>query len=116
MSWQLLVDVLSWAAMGAGSFILLVTGLGVLTLPDYYSRIHAASITDTLGAALVLFGLALQSGVTLVTGKLLMVLAFLLLTGPMAAHSLAKAAQIHGIPLPPRRDEKSSEETRPSSS
>ena len=64
------VEALSWIFMLAGAFVLLVTGLGVLTLPEYYSRLHATSITDTLGAALVLFGLIMQSGWNLVTGKL----------------------------------------------
>ena len=50
---------LAWAAMLAGSFVLLTTGVGVLTLPEYYSRIHAASVTDTLGAGLILLGLVI---------------------------------------------------------
>lgn len=97
------VEALSWLAMLSGSFLLLVTGLGVVTLPEVYSRIHAASITDTLGAALVLFGLALQAGWSLVTAKLVMVLVFLLLTGPAASHALVRTAELHDLRLPPRR-------------
>lgn len=97
------LEALSWAAMLAGAFVLLVTGLGVLTLPEYYSRLHAASITDTLGAALVLFGLAVQAGWSQVTAKLVMVLVFLVLTGPAASHALVKTAALHDLPLPPRR-------------
>lgn len=100
---SLVLEALSWAAMLAGSFILLVTGLGVITLPDYYSRVHAASITDTLGAGLILLGLAAQAGLSLVTVKLLLVLVFLLITGPVASHALAKTAQLHDVPLPPQR-------------
>lgn len=98
------VDVLAWASMLAGSFVLIVTGLGILTLPDYYSRIHAASITDTLGAGLILFGLVVQAGFTLVAAKLVLVLLFLVLTGPPASHALAKTAQLHNVSLPPRRE------------
>ena len=97
------VEALSWIFMLAGAFVLLVTGLGVLTLPEYYSRLHATSITDTLGAALVLFGLIMQSGWNLVTGKLVMILIFLVLTGPAASHALVKTAELHDLPLPPRR-------------
>ena len=107
---SLVLEALSWAAMLAGSFVLLVTGLGVLTLPEYYSRTHAASITDTLGAVLILLGLVFQAGFTLVTAKLLLVLVFLVITGPPAAHALVKTAQLHDLPLPRRR----SEEKRPS--
>lgn len=100
---SILLDVVSWASMIAGSLVLLVTGLGVLTLPEYYSRLHATSITDTLGAALVLFGLAVQAGWSLVAAKVLMVLLFLVITGPAAAHALVKTAELHDLPLPPRR-------------
>ncbi len=96
---------LSWAAMLAGSFVLLITGLGVLTLPEYYSRIHAASVTDTLGTGLILLGLVTQAGWSLVTAKLVLVLLFLVLTGTAASHALAKTAQLHDLALPPQRGE-----------
>ena len=102
---SLVLEVLTWISMVAGSLVLLITGLGVLSLPDYYSRIHAASITDTLGAALILFGLVAQAGLTLVAAKLVLVLVFLLLTGPAASHALAKTAYLHDVPLPDGREE-----------
>ncbi|HEX9736816.1 MAG TPA: monovalent cation/H(+) antiporter subunit G [Thermoanaerobaculia bacterium] len=97
------LEALSWLSMLAGSLVLLVTGLGVLTLPEYYSRLHATSITDTLGAALVLFGLAVQAGWSLATAKLVMVMLFLMITGPAASHALVKTAALHDLSLPPRR-------------
>ena len=96
---------LSWLAMLSGSFVLLVTGLGILTLPDYYSRVHAASITDTLGAGLILFGLMTQAGLSLISAKLVLIFFFLMITGPVASHALARTAQLHDVPLPPRRKE-----------
>ena len=99
------LDVLAWIAMLAGSFMLLTAGLGVLTLPEYYSRVHAASITDSLGATLILLGLGFQAGASLVTVKLVLVLLFLVLTGTAGSHALAKAAQLHDLKLPPRRGE-----------
>ncbi len=107
---SMLLEGLSWALMVAGSLVLLITGLGILTLPEYYSRIHAASITDTLGAALVLLGLVTQAGWSLVSAKLVLILVFLVITGPAASHALAKTAQLHDLPLPPPRPE----EDRPS--
>ena len=61
------VDILSWIFLIAGSVLVLTGGIGVLRLPDIYTRSHAAGITDTLGAGLILIGLMLQGGFTLVT-------------------------------------------------
>jgi multicomponent Na+:H+ antiporter subunit G len=91
------VEVLSWLCLLGGSFIVLVTGIGMLRLPTYYTRVHAASITDTMGAGLILLGLALQAGWSSVTIKLALILIFLVITGPPAAHALAKAAYLHGV-------------------
>lgn len=102
---QLTLDILSWICLAAGSFIVLVTGYGLLRLPTFYARIHAASLTDTLGAGLILLGLALQAGWSVVTVKLALIVVFLVLTGPAAAHALAKAAYLHGLdPHPPKPD------------
>lgn len=100
------IEVLSWLCLLGGSFVVLVTGFGLLRLPTFYTRIHAASITDTLGAGLILLGCALQAGVSLVTVKLALILVFLVLTGPATAHALAKAAYLHGLsPHPPSSEE-----------
>ena len=58
----LLVDIASWILLLGGGFFLLVGGIGVLRLPDIFTRMHAAGITDTLGAGLVLLGLIVQAG------------------------------------------------------
>lgn len=87
----------SWALLSCGAFLCAVGGLGVLRLPDFYSRQHAAGITDTLGSAFVLIGLMLQSGFTLNAAKLVMILVFLLLTSPVATHAIAQAAKQSGL-------------------
>ena len=89
------LDLASWAALLAGGFLIFTGGIGMLRFPDLYTRMHAASVTDTGGAGLVLVGLMLQAGLTLVTVKLVLILWFLLFTGPVASHVLAKAA-LHG--------------------
>ncbi len=91
------LDVLSWACLLTGSFFAVVGGIGLLRLPDFYSRLHGGGITDTLGAGLVLFGLMLQAGDWLVLFKLSMILFFLLITSPTSAHALSKSARAHGV-------------------
>ncbi len=91
------LDWLSWACLLGGSFFILVSSLAVLRLPDYFSRIHGAGITDTLGAGLILLGLAFQAGLSLITVKLFLVLLFMMLTGPVTVHALAKTAYRLGL-------------------
>lgn len=90
-----MVDVISWISLGMGGFLVIVGGIGLLRLPDFFSRLHAASITDTLGTILMVTGLILQDGGSLVTVKLILILGFLFLTSPTATHALANSA-LHG--------------------
>ncbi len=89
--------VLSWALLLGGSFFLLIGAIGVLRMPDVYTRSHAAGITDTMGAILILSGLMVQGGFTLITVKLLMILLFLLFTSPAASHALGNTAWSSGL-------------------
>jgi len=92
-----LTEIFSWVLLLAGSFFCIVGGIGLIRLPDFFARIHGAGITDTLGAGLVLAGLMVQAGLTLVTVKLVMVVVILLLTGPTATHAVARAARLAGL-------------------
>ena len=92
-----ILDVLSFALIGIGSFSLIIGALGVLRLPDVYTRMHAASITDTLGAGSIILGLILQAGLTLVAGKLFLILVFLFFTSPASSFALAHAALSSGV-------------------
>lgn len=89
------VDIVGWALLMGGSFFALVGGIGVLRLPDVFTRMHASGITDTLGAGLILTGLMVEAGFTMVTVKLILVLAFLWFTSPVSTHALARSA-LHG--------------------
>ena len=71
--------------------------LGVLRLPDFFTRMHAAGMTDTLGVELILLGLIVQSGLTLLSLKFLLVGFFLLMTSPTATHAIADAAYHAGL-------------------
>ncbi|MFO1428808.1 MAG: monovalent cation/H(+) antiporter subunit G [Candidatus Competibacteraceae bacterium] len=88
----LLLDAGSALLLAGGMAILLIGSLGLLRMPDFYTRLHPAGMTDTLGAGLVLLGLMLQAGPTLVAIKLLLILLLLWFTSPVASHALARAA------------------------
>ena len=97
MSLEGLLDIASWALLVAGGFFVFVGGVGALRMPDVYTRMHAAGLTDTLGTLLMLAGLMLQAGLTLSAAKLLAIMMFLLLTAPTAAYALANAARLSGL-------------------
>ncbi len=80
----------------AGGILAVVGSLGVLRFPDLYTRLHAASITDTGAATLMLLGLALMAGLSQETLKLVIAWAFVMLTSPTASHALANAAWSSG--------------------
>lgn len=93
----MIADALSWILlMGGGAFVF-IGGVGALRMPDFYTRLHAASLTDSLGTILVLSGVALQAGLSLATLKLLSILVFLMLTSPTATYALANAARSAGL-------------------
>jgi len=92
---EYLRDTLSWIAIACGCFFVITGGIGILRLPDFFTRLHAVSMPDTLGAGLIITGLVLQSGFNQTSAKLIMILLFMLFTGPAATHALAKAA-VHG--------------------
>ena len=92
-----LLDSLSWALLMAGCFFIITGGVGLLRLPDVYSRMHASGITDTMGAGLFLAGLMIQGGLSMVTVKLGLILVFILFTSPTATYALANAVYGGGI-------------------
>ncbi len=93
----LIADILTWVCIAAGSLALLTGGIGVLRLPDVYTRMHAAGITDTMGAGLFILGMILQSGDWLIAVKLLLILVFLFFTSPTSTFALAHAALTSGV-------------------
>jgi multicomponent Na+:H+ antiporter subunit G len=93
----LLIGGLSWALILAGGFFIVVGAIGFVRMPDVYTRMHAASVIDTLGAGLLLLGFMLQAGFTLVTLKLVFLLLLFLFISPVVTHALASAALHYGI-------------------
>ena len=109
MTW--LVELLSGVCLLAGGFLCLTGGIGLLRMPDFFARVHAAGVTETLAAPLLLLGLALQMEWSLDLLKVMMILVFILATNPTASHAMAKAA-LHGgrEPLCTSDDEANPEE------
>lgn len=101
---ELVVNIVSGVCLLLGTLLVLVGVVGMHRFPDFYSRQHAAGVTDTLAAGLILFGLMLLAGWSLVLAKLVMILLFILFTSPTASHALAKAA-LHGKLQPMLADE-----------
>lgn len=91
------LDIISWVLLTAGGAFVLVGGIGALRMPNLYTRMHAASVTDTMGAVLVMAGVMVQAGLSLATIKLAAILLFLLITSPTSSNALASAALLAGI-------------------
>ena len=86
------IDILSALFLAAGGVFCVIGAVGMLRMPDFFTRMHAASVIDTLGAGLIIVGLLLQSGFTLASVKLLILGVLIFFSSPTASHSLANAA------------------------
>jgi multicomponent Na+:H+ antiporter subunit G len=94
---ETVINVLSWILLLTGGAFGVIGGIGLLRFPDFYTRLHAAGVTETLCAILIVLGLMLQSGFSLLTIKLVLILVFLLFTAPTATHALARAAVVDEV-------------------
>jgi multicomponent Na+:H+ antiporter subunit G len=93
----LALDVLSWVAIVGGLFFMIVGTIGVLRMPDVFTRMHAAGMTDTMGAGLLILGMCLQAGLGLVLVRLVLVYVFLMFTSPISSHAVTRAALASGV-------------------
>jgi len=94
---NLFITTVSWFSLTLGGVFCIVGAIGLLRMPDFYTRMHAASVIETLGAGLILLGLMLQAGLTLVAVKLIMLGLLILFVSPTATHALARAAMVRGL-------------------
>lgn len=94
---ELLLDIVSGILLAAGCFFILVGAIGLIRLPDLFARMHGAGVTDTLGAALFIAGLMVQSGFSLISVKLLLILVFYFFASPTSSYALANAALSQGL-------------------
>jgi multicomponent Na+:H+ antiporter subunit G len=91
------LDIASLVLLSAGGVFCVIGAIGMLRMPDFYTRAHAASVIETLGAALVIVGLMLQAGWTLASAKLLCLGLLIFFTSQTATHALVKAARERGV-------------------
>jgi multicomponent Na+:H+ antiporter subunit G len=91
------LDFASWGLILAGSGFCIVGALGLVRLRGFYVRTHAASVIDSAGAGLLLAGLLLQAGWTLVAVKLATIGLLIFFSSPTATHALANAARARGM-------------------
>ena len=103
---DLVLDLLSWASILTGLFFMLVGTFGVLRMPDIYTRLHAAGMTDTAGAGFLILGMCFHTVQGMMHGqthwwtvlvRLVLVFFFLLLTSPISSHALARAGLAGGV-------------------
>lgn len=83
--------------LAIGCFFIVVAAIGVVRFPDFYTRIHPAGKGDTLGQAVLIMGLVIYEGFSLVTIKLLLLMGLIFLVNPTATHFMAKAAYLSGV-------------------
>lgn len=84
---------------GSGCLVMLLAGVGLLRMPDVLTRMHASSKAATLGAALVVAAVAMALWDGAIALRAVLISLFLLITAPVAAHAIARAAYISGVPL-----------------
>jgi len=94
---EAIIEGLSWGFILSGSVFAVVGSYGTVRFPFFWSRLHAASITDSGGMILLILGMCLQAGASLITVKLLIIGVFMFITGPTATHAVANAAIISGL-------------------
>ena len=92
-----IIDALSWGCLILGSFLGISGAVGIFSFKEFYSRVQAASVTDTLCVFFIMLGLILQSGFNLVSVKLIIAVGLLWLTGPLATHALVRSAYLTGL-------------------
>ncbi len=93
----MIFEILSGLMVIIGVFLFVSGTLGLIRLPDFYSRMHATGKCDTLGALLVLTGLAIYNGFNLVSLKIIFIVVFIFVANPTATHAIGRAALVNGV-------------------
>ena len=102
---EYLSEIFSWIFILLGSFLILVGSIGLIRLPDFWSRLHGASITDTGGVLFLLIGMIIQAGSIWIFLKLVAIGIFLFVSSPTASHAIANAAYVT-FGYHPKREQK----------
>jgi multicomponent Na+:H+ antiporter subunit G len=91
---EYLSEIFSWIFILMGSLLILIGSIGLIRLPDFWSRLHGASITDTGGVLFLLIGMMIQAGSIWIFLKLVAIGIFLFVSSPTASHAIANAAYV----------------------
>jgi len=91
----MIIDLLSDICLLLGGFFTLTGAIGLLRLPSFYTRLHAASVTESLAAPLLIIGIMLDTGFTLDSAKLVLIILIMVVANPTITHALCRAAA-HG--------------------
>lgn len=94
---SIVIEILSWASILGGVFFAVTGAFGMLRFPEFWSRLHASSVAESGGMILIVFGMCLQAGWSLILVKLILIGLFLFITGPTATHAVANAALVSGL-------------------
>jgi multicomponent Na+:H+ antiporter subunit G len=94
---EILREVVSWVMIVGGAGFVLIGAIGSVRFPDFWARLHATSVSDSAGMILLVMGMVVQAGFSLIAAKLLLIWLFLFLTGPTSTHAAANAAWISGL-------------------
>ena len=94
---SLFLDIVSIFCFAIGAFALITGSMGLLRLPDVYSRIHAAGIIDTAAVGFIVLGMMFQAGLSLTSAKLALIVLFLFFTSPISGHAIAMMAHKFGV-------------------
>lgn len=94
---MILVEITSWIFIFTGALLGIAGGIGIHRFPDFYSRLHAVGITDTMCAGAFLIGLGMQTGFSIASVKLMLIFVFLFFSSPTATHALADTAMQSGL-------------------
>ncbi len=92
-----MINLIVMGFLSAGVFFFITATIGLLRFPDLFTRLHATGKGDTMGASLILMGLAIYAGLTPETIKILIMLIFILLTSPVAVHAICRAIYATGV-------------------
>ena len=94
---MIFIEILSWIFIVTGALLGVAGGIGIHRFPDFYSRLHAVGITDTMCAGCFIIGLCMQTGFTIASLKLMLIFVFLFFSCPTATHALADTAMLSGL-------------------
>lgn len=94
-----MIEVISAILLLGGAAFMFIASVGILRLPDFYTRMHAITKAGTLGVGLTLVGIAVFFGDLSATTRAMAALAFVLLTAPVSAHMIGRAGYLYDVPL-----------------